>query len=228
MKGMAALVAIVWIVSVAAPVAASDAARGWKEYFPLATGSSWSYGMTDRRSGKTQHFTAEVKGRQFVKEIGRHLVIVDETQLGEHLPVGYFEDGDGYLIRFVYLEYAGNEVISPGTQSTGHKILPPDPAQLSNWQSDELLLGIRHLWRYDLSRGVVVEVPAGSFRHCILVEASGTSRNAGVEDAMRPFGRYRFRDWYAPGVGLVRSESVNDRDPETPEIVSELLEYRVR
>lgn len=210
------------------PAWSADEAIGWRRYFPLGAGSSWTYALTHFRSGEKRRFTATVKGQERVAAIRQDMVIVDEDQLGEHLPIGYFEDGEGFLNRSVQLEYAGGGVVSPSTTRTGQRILPPDPGALTRWENSEILLGVRYLWRYALSRGIDVDVPAGRFRDCIVVEASGLPLNEGVRTAVRPLGRYSFKDWYAPGVGLVRSESHNDRVPDGPELAFELVEYHVR
>jgi hypothetical protein len=205
----------------------AEAESGWRRYFPLGAGSSWTYALKNFRSGTTRRFTATVKGSRLVEAERRSMVIVDEDQLGEHLPVGYFEDDDGFLNRFVYLEYQGDDVVAPGTASRGQRILPPDPEVRSAWQQTELLLGVRHLWNFTIRRAIAVEVPAGRFVDCLLVETTGRSLNPSVAEATRATGQYRFLDWYAPGVGLVRSESRNTAAPETPEVVSELLRYEL-
>lgn len=53
---------------------------------------------------------------------------------------------------------------------------------------------------------VVIEVPAGVYRHCLLVEGKG-ARHVNVGNYIGETDIHvETRDWYAPGVGLVRSE----------------------
>ena len=219
------VLAIVVLSLLSWPFALEADETGWRRYFPLGAGSSWVYSMTHH--GKETRFTTRVKGSRFIEPLKRKMVIVDEDQLGEHLPVGYFEDGDGFLNRFVHLEYVEGLAIASEANGTSQRILPADPGTLVQWESREMMLGVRHLWRSRLKRGAVVDVPAGRFGDCLVVESAGLPLNEGVQSAMRPLGRYRFKDWYAPGVGLVRSESHNDRQSEGPEVVSVLTEYNV-
>ncbi len=208
---------------------ASGGDAGWKQFFPLRKDSRWTYELTNHRSRTKLRFTAVVKGPLYIPEMKRTLVIVDEDQLGEHHPVGYFEDEQGFLNRFLYLEYAGEKVTYPGTNSTPQRVLPAHPKAAKAWEDRTVVIGSQSDWQYRVKGGLKVKVAAGRFKDCILVETEvGGQKAQESAQAMHRTGQYRFKDWYAAGVGLIRSETYNEEFHDSPEVSYELVQYKLR
>lgn len=209
------------------PVRAQAGGRDWAKYFPLTEKSKWVYEITNHRAGEKRRFTAEVRESIYIPQLRRTLVIIDEDQLGEHHPVGYYQDEDGFLNRFVYLEYEKGKVIFPGTNSTPQRFLSANPSA-THWKDKNTTIGSVQTWQYRVTNGLKIKVSAGDFQDCILVEASAPGFRGDPEVAIPGVADYSFRDWYAPNVGLIRSESVSSQFGEKPEVSYELLEYQIQ
>jgi hypothetical protein len=220
---------LVWFSTLCALAAmiASQARAGdapWKNYFPLGKDTAWTYELTNHHTEQKRRYHVVVKGPLFIPEMKQTLVILDEDQLGEHRPVGYFEDEKGFLNRFIYLEYEGAKITFPGTKSTGERILPPDLIVTRSWQDNPVVAGVTSHSRFRIDSGLEVQVPAGKFKDCVLVEETVEGEPA-LEAVTHEPAHDIFRDWYAPGVGMVRSEAYNEKFVEHPEVTHELVEF---
>ncbi len=197
----------------------------WKKYFPLGKDTTWTYELTNSHTKQKRRFTVVAKGPLYVPEMKRTLAILDEDQLGEHHPIGYFEDEKGFLNRFVYLEYEGSKVTFPGTASSGERIMPADLIAMKSWEDSPVVAGATSHTKYRVDSGLAVQVPAGKFSDCVLVEATVEGGQALKAVAVEPMHDI-FKDWYAPGVGMIRSETYNEKFVDSPELIYELVEYR--
>jgi len=123
-------------------------------------------------------------------------------------------------------------------------LLPLPPVVGANWQYRSRLrlieartfaaedrLGNRYL-PVDLSASVAatdatVEVPAGRFEDCVKVEATGLTLVPADRGNLEVEVRVTQTEWYAPGVGLVKSTRAETADSpflRSGEYVQELLE----
>ncbi|MGH7858738.1 MAG: hypothetical protein ACREQY_15540, partial [Candidatus Binatia bacterium] len=71
----------------------------------------------------------------------------------------------------------------------------------------------------------VVRVPAGEFRDCIRIDTSSSHGpgSGGSGDELL----FYYADWYAPGVGLVRTQQWGDREKRRERTRIELLDYAI-
>jgi hypothetical protein len=87
--------------------------------------------------------------------------------------------------------------------------------------------GFTILHRHVVARETeVVRVPAGSFRDCMRVDTysthgPGSGAKPGEEIA------FYYSDWYAPGVGLVRTQQWDDKEHKRERTRIELLGYKI-
>lgn len=187
------------------------------DFFPLTPGSYREYLVTRRADGTSMRFTTVVRSTEFRGPNGLPCRIVDE-RYGERpadapTPIVYCTDG-GYLHRVMSLEYRGESLEDNGTRSAELRFLPINLAATPAWESRTNAYrladgsGFEVLQVHQVSQQPdPVEVRAGRFDRCARVETtaihSATSSNGATSGSRLV---YYYSDWYAPGVGLIRSE----------------------
>ena len=227
------------LVAVLAAGCARIATRGphaVDDFFPLSPASTWEYVVSRRGGADTFRFVATVRPDAFVRADGRTCRIVDErytdVSAGERFPVVYCSDG-GFLHRVLSLEYRGETLEDTGLKSGELRFLPTDLAQVRQWQGwtnayrlpDGSGFQVQqfHEVRPELER---VDVPAGHFARCIRVETMAAHFATGPDGSpVGPRFVFYYSDWYAPGVGLVKTEQRS----ASSEVVAtiDLLQYEI-
>jgi hypothetical protein len=232
---------VTWILAVVVATAACSVPFGppsgvrsfeGRQFFPLSVGSWWLYRVEDRARGWTFARRIAVARYERIRALGHEAAVVEERILGlrgplarwPSQPVAYFWR-DGYL-REVYLtERSGETVPLEGLWET--LLLPERVGEAFLWNGVEM--GARQvaiLWAEQSRRldpGPATErVPAGTFRDCIRVDTVAVYRGDPQGDE-----RYAFfhSDWYAPGVGLVRSQTWSDPERRRERVRMELVAF---
>lgn len=205
------------------------------DFFPLAPRSEWEYTVARRGGTERVALVATVNPEKFVAGDGRTCAVVDERYAdgdGLPLPIVYCVEG-GYLHRVMSLEYRGATLTDNGLRSGEVKFLPIDLAHASTWEGRTSAYRLPdgsgfEVWQAHRSRPEPQEVvvSAGHFAGCIRVDTTAT--HSATEADGTPVGPqvvFYYSDWYAPGVGLVRTEQ---RDA-TAEILAtiELVHYQI-
>jgi hypothetical protein len=225
------------VLEVACSGAAASRGRERRaDFFPLAPHSRWEYIVRRRAGRETFRFEATVSKDEFHAADGRACRVVDEryTDVGDaaRFPVVYCTEG-GFLHRMMSLEYRGEALADNGLRSGEVKFLPTDLGHAHTWEGrtsayrlpDGSGFEVRHLHEV-LPAPEDVTVPAGTFAACARVETTAVHSAIDVEGApVGPRIVYRYSDWYAPGVGLVRTEQRSDQSEVLATI--ELVEYEI-
>lgn len=174
----------------------------------------WEYRFRHLESGDVWPVIVHSRGPKFVPELGRIAAIFDEDYPDQSVPVAFFLD-EGFLQSEIGLRYRvehGVELMPIGIQPM--RVMPMPPRVGMRWvyfeqvfgASDGATLNIR--WTGSVSREESVVVPAGVFRDCLRIESIAVHRLP-----MEPHPRaYRYVDWYAPNVGLVKNEYASGAD----------------
>jgi hypothetical protein len=187
----------------------SGPAPGDDSYFPLVPGARWLYTISSAEGS----LEVEITGRGELPLAGRDepVFVTDERNLGPSLgfeevsPVGYVVE-DGYFARINGMGYDGAGRLRPLGQSQATRILPVDPEPGLGWHQEHLLFespeggGAVMVWDADLRLVATLSVPAGSFENVLEVETSYRDD----PDPLAP-PKVVYRDYYARGVGLLRS-----------------------
>jgi len=205
-------------------------------FFPLAPRSHWEYVVRRGVRAQAFRFVATVKQDEFVANDGRACRIVDERYgdliESDRVPVLYCAEG-GFLHRLMSLEYRGDALEDNGLRSGEIKFLPTDLGHAEAWE------GRTNAYRLPDGSGFVVQqlhragpeatpvvVPAGEFQSCVRVDT--TAIHYATDPGGEPIGPrivYHYADWYAPGVGLVKTEQ---RDTKAQVIATiELVGYQI-
>ncbi len=189
-----------------------------RDFFPLAPNSHWEYAVSRYGGSERFRFAATVRSNDFHTADGRRCPIVDEQYGGttERFPIVYCTES-GFLHRIMSLEYRGETLEDNGFRSGELKFLPTDLRHANAWE------GVTNAYRLPDGSGFEVQqlhrvlpdaervvVPAGAFARCVHVET--TAIHSAVDDhgaRTGPRVTYYYSDWYAPGVGLVKTEQRN-------------------
>jgi hypothetical protein len=191
---------------------------GTDDFFPLAPQSRWEYSVSRHGGAETFRYLATVRTDDFHTADGRACPIVDEQYGGEpqRYPVVYCIE-NGFLHRVMSLEYRGETLEDNGLRSGELKFLPTDLGHVPRWE------GVTNAYRMPDGSGFEVQqshrvlprpervvVPAGEFSRCLRVETTAVhSAIDGDGTLTGPRVVFYYSDWYAPGVGLVKTEQRN-------------------
>jgi hypothetical protein len=210
-----------------------------ESYFPLTDQSRWTYRVRDLVKGLTYQSKVRVHGRQFVKELKREGISVEErySNLGpggpfileEQEPILYFHE-NGYLNRMLLTYQAGKMVAASGSGDT--QFLPEVLTNGATWDGNTQAFHVGdHGFEVTFRHTVALEresvtVPAGTFKNCVRID---TSSSEGPGSGYRPGEElvFYYADWYAPGVGLVLTRQWDDPTRERERTRIELMEYSV-
>jgi hypothetical protein len=183
--------------------------RRQPSYFPMSSNRVWEYDFRQLVKGKVWPVVVRSRSPRFVPELGRVAAIFDEEYPDQTLPVAFFFS-EGFLQSDIGLRYRlerGVERAPIGIQPM--RLMPEPPRIGSRWAYSEPVFrafgaatALEIRWTGSITREASVMVPAGEFRDCLRVESIATHRLPLGEDAHE----YRYVDWYAPNVGLVKNE----------------------
>jgi hypothetical protein len=160
---------------------------------------------------------ATVQPDEFRGPNGHGCRIVDERYgdrpAGERSPIVYCAER-GFLHRVMSLEYRGQSLEDNGLRSGELNFLPIDLAKTPAWEGrtsayqlpDGSGFEVRQLHQVFVQREPV-DVPAGRFEGCARVETTAVHSATGPDgSAIGTRIVYYYSDWYAAGVGLIRTE----------------------
>lgn len=199
--------------------------------------SQWTYRIQDFAKRWTYQSKVRVHGTTYVEPLGREGTTVEERYSSESgpffveelEPIFYFRE-NGYLNR-VFLTYQGGKLV-PASGSGDSEFLPEVLTNGTSWNSNtqafrvgDLGFRVSHRHRASLERETV-RVPAGTFRDCIRVDTQ-SSQGPGSGKTPEEELKFFYSDWYAPGVGLVRTQHWDDELRATERTRIELLDYNV-
>lgn len=206
-------------------------------YFPLTPESRWSYRIHNLIRHTTYETTVRVFGTRQFAFLDREAISVEERYssdagpmfVEEQEPMVYFFEDD-FLHRVHLTRQAGE--LTPQSGSHDSRYLPKHLREGVSWKSQSTAfdvgggLGIQVMNRHDVSiEEDPVHVPAGTFRNCFRVDTvASQGPNSAPNDEEIVF---YYSDWYAPGVGLVRTQQWGDEARTQERARIELLDFEV-
>ena len=229
LRTAAAVVAALALLSCAAtppPHAAGPAAR---DYFPMLPGAHWVYEM---RTGLFTHTKLEVtsRGERPVRDSDSGMFVFEEQADGELFGlepaglVGYRVSG-AYVTRIAAIELGSDGVV----HLFGHgavAVLPVNPESGQHW-SDQVDVfdgsgAAPQRWTAEVENVGRVHVAAGTFDDVIVVRSASWDLEWKNDEPL-----HSYEDYYARGVGLIRSVAHNHtRFLPIAEMEQELVEVR--
>jgi hypothetical protein len=208
-------------------VAAGAAAQ---EYFPLVKGAHWVYRVDFgglRRGeieivGQGVRSVAGLEGDVFIND-----EVIDGKAVGfaDVAPVGYMTV-EGYLGQISGLDYDEKGGVRVLAGEDPKRILPIEPKQGATWEETSRMFELPEggggvtRWSRRIELRESLEVPAGTFRDVLMVESKYWDDDVSEEQPLM-----RFEDYYARGVGLLRSVTFNEQEGGRQVVEQSLLRY---
>lgn len=207
--------------------------------FPLEAGRSWNYAVTTTVLDETVRSTLEARALGMVDGEAGPVGVIEYPGNAR----GYYLSGADGVRRVATRRGADGRVRSDGP---AHFILRSPYAAGTSWSLPSQLTLVESIFyeagerirdrevavtlEYSIaSTGETVTVPAGTFSGCLKVTASGSAIVRVNQGANFGHVDVEHADWYAPGVGLVRSERRETSDSpylKSGSYVQELTGYR--
>ena len=199
-----------------------------REYFPLRSGGHWSYEIRTGLFSRRTRMDVTARGEHAIRGSDQRLFLMEEQLSGRIYglePAGLvgYRVSDGYLTRIaaVTLEPDGQVNVFGGE---GMSFLPVDPAPGQTWSARTEVFrgsgGAGQSWTAEVEAAGSVCVRAGSFDDVIVVRSQQWDPDW---DTDRPLHSYE--DYYARGVGLLRSVTKNEREGGTQMVEQTLLAF---
>jgi hypothetical protein len=211
------------------PEAAAPRQEDASRYFPLAPGTRWVY---RERVGLFRRRRVEVTalGLRPVRGLDTPLFVFEER--GDKPFLGIEDAGllgfrieEGFVVRFSALgEDSRGELRLFGEE--GVRILPVAPRGGEHWEQLAHLFytpggaGAARQWESDLTLLRSLRVPAGRYRDVAKVVADYRD-----PELSQTSPEITYEDYYAPGVGLVRSVARNREGGFWKRVDRELVEF---
>jgi hypothetical protein len=190
-----------------------------EKYYPLKEGMTWVYGVTSSRPGAQKIKITNLAPR----ELQGQKVTPRKWEVGDSVRIYFIAKGDFGVYRYA-------EQMTP----TGEpQIVTPqvfylkDPVDKGTYWDISTKMG-----ENDLKVAVIIEdihekvtVPAGTYEECVKVKHEGGTQGAKASLSITAY------EWYAPGVGLVKSmftikKKAADQKEETESTTYQLESFK--
>ena len=182
-------------------------------YFPLGSGGHWSYELRTGLFSASTRMEVTSRGAHDVRDSSEALFLMEEKLSGRVYglePAGLvgYRVADGYVTRIPAVSLGADGKISI-LGGDGMSFLPVDPNPGQTWSDRTEVFresgGSRQVWTAEVGAVGSMRVPAGRFDDVIVVRSQQWDPEW---DASRPLHSYE--DYYARGIGLIRSVSRNN------------------
>ncbi len=211
------------------PTRASGVAAN--EYFPLVVGAHWRYKYALAIGGVEVEVFA--RGDSAVEGLPGVAFIMDEHALGADA-LGIAEVGptayvarDGFLCRYTGLDYRTPDRLRMLGEEDPARVMPIDASPGASWTHETRLLqqpenggGGLIKWTGRTKSIAELVVPAGRFADVLLVESEYWDASVHPDAPL-----LSYLDYYARGVGLLRSVTKNEREGGAQMVEQTLLDF---
>jgi hypothetical protein len=218
------------VVAGCEPATRSAAGPAADSYFPLVPGATWVYSL--RSSLIALEVEVEAVGEMPLPG-GRGAVFVMEERnrgpsfgFAEVAPVGYLVRG-AYFARLAGIDYGDSGTLRLLGQDEPTWMLPLDPKPGQTWSQQTRMFrtpeggGGQMGWTGEVKPLTTLTVPAGRFEDVVEIEM--TYRD--ISEGMAP--QILYRDFYARGVGLLKSIVQDPSGEPSNRIEQVLLEFQI-
>ncbi len=219
------------------------------EFFPLHRHDTWTYRVHRPTAQVSFPLVVTVRGEHYCDAIALDCQIVEERHRIPRIlpqefavrheeytfPVAYYVR-EGFVHRLMSLSYEDGRLVDSHLDSAEYRFLPLHLQAGVEWESslhayeagDGLFgQGSTHKHRVVKENALVV-VPAGRFQQCLRVETETLITATALKKSPRQQEvRLYYVDWYAPGVGLVKSIQKEHLTTEEELSRIELVTYHV-
>jgi len=193
-------------------------AQGAESYYPLKAGITWEYTVTSDKGGNNKIIIKNLPPQK----IDDKTVTPREWNMGGKIVTHYVvEDDSGvYKIADKRPDDKDLTIIKPPVYYIKYPI-----SEESTWDNI-VKMGDRDIQIsqtiYSVSDGV--KVPAGTFKDCLKIKHVGTDISPDKNDTSLSLEAF---EWYAPGVGCVKSMATFKKKEKNKEISTEIVTYQL-
>jgi len=201
------------------------------DFFPLVPGAHWRYKLALDIGASEVEVVA--RGDRAIEGLAGLAFVMDEHALGAEA-LGIAEVGptayvtrDGFLCRYSGLDYRSPEKLRMLGEEDPARVMPIDAAPGAAWTHETRLLqqpenggGGLIKWTGRTKRLSEVVVPAGRFEDVLVVETEYWDPSVNPDAPS-----LSYQDYYARGVGLLRSVTKNERDGGVQMVEQTLLDF---
>jgi hypothetical protein len=205
------------------------------EYFPMVKDGRWLYSVR----ANLGRFKVEVTGRGEMELPGADepVFVMDERNLGRSLgfavvaPVAYVKN-QGYTARVSSVDYLRSDPETGQLQLLGRYeptwMFPDDAKPGQTWVQQTDMFGNAESqgaqmgWSGTVRKLTSIKVPAGRFRNVLEIETLYRDASEGSHEP-----KVIYRDYYARGVGLIKSVTEDPSGNRSNRIEQVLLEYSI-
>lgn len=211
------MVTIGRVLVVALGMGVAACSGGDRSYYPQLPGAFWRYGVTVKTTELTRHSKYTVLGLAPVRVDGR---VLARTRVNDAL-VYLYDTTDTGIYRVGARNAGAAETglatvpvlelpvpAAPGTRWTQGTVTAVLEATVDPFRRKYRLQEPVEMQYVISSTSDEVVVPAGRFRDCLRVTGTGSGYFKGDKTIFPSAIAIEQTDWYAPGVGLVRSQRV--------------------
>lgn len=221
------------VAAIGCDVSTSERASGpaANEYFPLVPGAHWRYKLTLPTGTAEVEVVARgdfaiegLAGLAFVMD--EHAIGADDLGIAEVGPTAYVAR-DGFLCRYTGLDYRTPDQLRMLGEEDPARVMPIAVAPGASWTHQTRLLqqpenggGGLIKWTGRTRSVADLVVPAGKFQDVLLVESEYWDPTVDPDGPL-----LSYQDYYARGVGLLRSVTKNERDGGSQMVEQILLDF---
>ena len=202
-------------------------------FFPLAPSTVWTYRVNSKSQRENYIVTDKVLGLKYVPSLNVTGQVVEEyynLERGGSRPIVYVTK-DGYLTRLSGLEYSKDDIQTPARgRSEEGEFMPAQMTPEVSWSSTIFPFGhlpdafdIRQTHRTVFETDEII-VPAGRYAGCMRIDSLATYEGGSFAAKGKP-ANLLYRDWYAPNVGLVKTEVLEGGERGQQMELVELLKF---
>jgi hypothetical protein len=185
-----------------------------RDFFPLAPDSVWTYRVNSKSQRNTYVVTDKAMGEKYVPSL--NITVVEEyynMDRGGTRPIVYITR-NGYWTRLSGLDYSKDDIEAPAWgRSEEGEFMPAILKPGINWRSQIFPFGhmpgsfdIRQLHRTFFEPADIV-VPAGHYAGCMRIETEAQYEGGSYAKIGKPL-RLIYEDYYAPHVGLIKTQAL--------------------
>jgi hypothetical protein len=183
-------------------------------FFPLRPDSTWIDRIESKSQQSTYVITDKVLGVKYVPSLDVTGQVVEEfynLERGGSRPIVYVTK-DGYLSRLSGLETVKDDIQPPAWgRSEEGQFMPARMVPDVYWNSTIFPFGhisgafIINQVHHTVFDPNDITVPAGKFTGCMRIDTMATYEGGSFAKSKKE-SKLLYRDWYAPNVGLVKTE----------------------
>lgn len=213
------------------PPSSSASGAAAADYFPLVPGAHWRYKYALAVGGIEVEVVA--RGDSAVEGLPGVAFIMDEHALSADA-LGIAEVGatayvarDGFLCRYTGLDYRSPDRLRMLGEEDPARVMPLGASPGASWTHETRILqqpegggGGRIKWTGRTKPVAELIVPAGKFSDVLLVESEYWDPSIQTDAPL-----LSYQDYYARGVGLLRSVTKNEREGGIQMVEQTLLAF---